>query len=294
MAFYKIVGTGDFIDNPDQRMTQDVEKACRILCTDLLGPVVLSPFIILFYTYRTYASSGWYGPVAIYAYFALMTIANKFLLSPIVNLVNEQEKKEGDLRQRHMEVRANVESVAFYRSGLLENVLANQKLNTLLNTQKDLFKRRFYLGLSTNGFDYFGSILSYLIIAVPIFITHDYDGLDGPALNGEVSKNAFFYMYLIFSFTRLLNLSEKFGDMAGVTHRVMELVEELRRLHSDCLETDRPPSTVPSSVVVVASDPDDDQKPNMSKTIEELHGKQLSLERDNDDEEEAQYLLGNS
>ncbi|PAV79974.1 hypothetical protein WR25_16448 [Diploscapter pachys] len=116
-------------------MTQDVEKACRILCTDLLGPVVLSPFIILFYTYRTYASSGWYGPVAIYAYFTLMTIANKFLLSPIVNLVNEQEKKEGDLRQRHMEVRANVESVAFYRSGLLENVLANQKLNTLLNTQ---------------------------------------------------------------------------------------------------------------------------------------------------------------
>ena len=74
----------------------------------------------------------------------------------------------------------------------------------------------------------------------------------------------------------------------------MELMEELRRLHSDCLETDRPPSTVPSSVVVVASDPDDDQKPNMSKTIEELHGKQLSLERDNDDEEEAQYLLGNS
>lgn len=74
----------------------------------------------------------------------------------------------------------------------------------------------------------------------------------------------------------------------------MELMEELRRLHSDCLETDRPPSTVPSSVVVVASDPDDDQKPNMSKTIEELHGKQLSLERDNDDEEEAQYLLGSS
>ena len=40
-----------------------------------------------------------------------------------------------------MEVRSNVESVAFYRSGLLENVLANQKLNTLLNTQVLLIER---------------------------------------------------------------------------------------------------------------------------------------------------------
>ncbi|EPB65456.1 hypothetical protein ANCCEY_15480, partial [Ancylostoma ceylanicum] len=74
--------------------------------------------------------------------------------------------------------------------------------------------------------------------------------------------------------------------------RVIELLEELRRLHSDCLETDRPPSTVPSSVVVIGSE--DEEKAATNRAIEELHGKQLSLERDCDDEEEAQFLLGNN
>ncbi|CAB3396452.1 unnamed protein product [Caenorhabditis bovis] len=288
-AFFKLNCSTDNLDNPDQRLTQDIEKTTRILCIDLLAPVLTAPFIIGYYTWLTYDSAGWVGPAAIYGYFTIQTVANKFLLTPIVGLVNEQEKKEGNFRQRHMEVRANVEAIAFYRSGVLENVMANQKLRLLVAIQKKLTEWRFALGFVTNIFDYFGGIVSYLIIGFPIFLTHQYDDISGSELNAIVSRNSFYNLYLIYSFSTVLKLAGDFGELAGVTHRVIELHEELNRLHIDCLETDRPPSTVPSSVVVIAAD--DEDKSRM-QTIEEIHGKQLSLERDEQEEEEAQYLLG--
>ncbi|VDO55810.1 unnamed protein product [Haemonchus placei] len=290
-AFYKLNSFCENLDNIDQRLTQDIEKTTQVLACDLLAPVITAPFIILYYSYLTWISSGWLGPFTIYLYFTFVTLVNRYLIAPLVGLVNETERKEGDFRQRHMEVRSNVESIAFYQSGLIENIMTNQKLKALLKVKRKLVEWRFVLGIVTNMFDYFGGTLSYLIIGIPIFMTHAYDSLSGTEINGMVSMNAFFYLYLIYSFTNLITLSEKLGDLAGVTHRVIELVEELRRLHSDCLETDRPPSTVPSSVVVIGTD--DEEKTVTKRTIEELHGKQLSLERDCDDEEEAQFLLGN-
>ncbi|KRX56975.1 ATP-binding cassette sub-family D member 4 [Trichinella sp. T9] len=220
------------VDNPDQRITQDVEKTCRIF-SDIFSKVIMSPFIIGYYTYKTGMSSGYIGPLSIFCYFIVATIINKFLMSPIVRLVAEQERKEGDFRFKHVSVRNHSEAIAFYQSGSLEKLFTEKDLENLLNTQQKLINWRFFLTYSNNSFDYFGAILSYLIIAIPILLLGTYDDVSPVAMSGIISRNSFYYMYLINSFSTLTDLTARVSDMAGTTHRVVQLYEYLLDLNSD-------------------------------------------------------------
>ena len=80
-----------------------------------------------------------------------------------------------------------------------------------------------------NTFDYLGSILSYVIIAIPIF-SGVYGDLSPTELSALVSKNAFVSIYLISCFSQLIDLSSTVTDVAGYTHRIGELQETLLSL----------------------------------------------------------------
>lgn len=100
------------------------------------------------------------------------------------------------------------------------------------------------------GFSYFGSILSYLIVAVPIF-AGVYDDKDPAELSEVISKvrlqqsisklfltvfvyqNSFFAMYLIFKFNEIIDQSTKLSDLAGYVARIGELLEVLREVNSE-------------------------------------------------------------
>jgi len=43
-------------------------------------------------------SMGYIGPVCVILFFAVSTVMNKFLMSPVVSLVFQQEQLEGDFR----------------------------------------------------------------------------------------------------------------------------------------------------------------------------------------------------
>ncbi|XP_027527366.1 ATP-binding cassette sub-family D member 4 isoform X5 [Neopelma chrysocephalum] len=279
-VYYNLHVLREDIDNPDQRISQDVERFCKQL-SSMASKLVISPFTLAYYTHQCFHSTGWLGPVSIFGYFVIGTIANKVLMSPIVSKLVQQEKLEGDFRQcpwfslpaqssgclpghcwclcygcveenstwsftgcrckfnelhllteirfKHMQIRVNAEPAAFYRAGRVEHMRTDRRLQSLLQTQRELIGKELWLYIGINTFDYLGSILSYMVIAIPIF-SGVYGDLSPTELSALVSKNAFVSIYLIGCFSQLIDLSSTVTDVAGYTHRIGELQETLLSL----------------------------------------------------------------
>ncbi|XP_046577585.1 lysosomal cobalamin transporter ABCD4-like [Haliotis rubra] len=228
VIYYRLNVLDKAVDNPDQRITQDVDKLCNSFSL-IIAPLIISPFTIGYYVKQAADGTGYLGPVSVVVFFILATIINKFLMSPVVRFVFQQERREGDFRFKHMQIRVNAESAAFYRSGAIEEKKTNQKLHDLIKVQHKLIRRQYALNFSIKAADYLGSILSYIAIAVPIF-AGNYDSLSAAELSALISKNAFVTIYLISCFTKLIDLSSQVTNMAGNAHRVGELFEVLGRL----------------------------------------------------------------
>uniref|UniRef100_A0A4W4FBA4 ABC transporter domain-containing protein n=1 Tax=Electrophorus electricus TaxID=8005 RepID=A0A4W4FBA4_ELEEL len=203
------------IDNPDQRISQDTERLCKQLST-ITSRIIISPFTVSYYTYQCYNSTGWIGLLSIFGYFVLGTIVNKILMGPILsNCIIQYICFVFVFFQRQIVVNS---------TGKVEHMRTDWRLHNLLHTQKNLMNRELWLYMGVNIFDYLGSILSYIVIAIPIFVGV-YDGMTPGELSALVSKNAFVCIYLINCFTQLIDLSTTISDIAGYTHRIGELRE---------------------------------------------------------------------
>ena len=223
-AYYFIIFEGN-IDNIDQRVTQDVDKFCLQL-SSIAAKIIISPFTIIYYSVQCYAVTGYIGLLSIYGYFFAGSLLNKLIMSSIVNLIFQQEKLEGDFRYKHTELRSFFESIALLKSVEKERNNVNSYFKKLIIKQTSIANARILLDTSTNMFDYLGSILSYIVIAVSI-LSGKYDSLKPIELSSLIAKNAFISMYLINCFSVLIDLSSSATEIFGYAHRLGQLIEQL-------------------------------------------------------------------
>ena len=218
------------IDNPDQRIAQDVDSLCRSLST-IIPLLLLSPFIIGYYAYRTWKITGYYGPVAIVVWFSLWTIVNKIFISFVSRTIFRQNIAEGNFRFLHAQVRTNNEPIAFYHGGAFEHRRFDGYFTEVL--APILYRRtwqEYLLGLSTNLFDYIGSIFSYLLLALVIFVFHLYDNTPSAELAPLISSASFIIMFLIYRFSLLNDLADTATVIIANTHRVQTFVEFMNNI----------------------------------------------------------------
>jgi ATP-binding cassette subfamily D (ALD) protein 4 len=93
---YTLVLSGH-VDNPDQRITQDIDKLADTL-EQILEKLSISPVLVVFYTWQCWVGAGFLGPLLIYLYFFVGSLVTRWFIQPIVTAVFYKELEEGNFR----------------------------------------------------------------------------------------------------------------------------------------------------------------------------------------------------
>ena len=164
-AYYRLNLRGD-IDNPDQRMGEDVRSFCAQSLTFFL--IFFNSSVQLFLYVYVLWSISWKLLVAAIAYSIIGSIVTYFLGRPLVGLNFAQLKKEADYRYKLINIRDSAEPIAFYGREGHEFTRTRQRLKSALSNLLMVINWNRNVQFFTTGYNYMLTVLPTVIVA-PLF-----------------------------------------------------------------------------------------------------------------------------
>ncbi len=165
-AYYRLRGS-DSIDNPDQRISEDVRNfttgSLSFLLITLNSIVTLVAFIGVLWTI-----SGSLVTV-LFLYAVLGTAVSILIGRRLVGLSFHQYQKEANFRYGLVRVRDNAESISFYRGEKREHLDLVKRLSAAVVNAFTIISWNRNLGFFTNSYNYAALVLPVLIVA-PMFM----------------------------------------------------------------------------------------------------------------------------
>ena len=217
-VYYRLNALDGRVDNPDMRLTQDIDNFTATLAT-VVQQCASGPVIIALYTWFCWRSIAWYAPFLVFAYFVLGFFVTRALANPIAALVFVQERLEGDFRFVHTWVRNMAEAIALSGGRAREEDLAQDTFVRLYRNKRRIVWWQGGLALTSNVFTYFGSIVNYCVVALAIFVSGASHTIS------DVSADCFYCIMLISGWSVFFNSSKLLSDLAGYTARLGHMLE---------------------------------------------------------------------
>ena len=170
-AYYQI-NFNQKIDNPDQRIAEDIRSFTRTSLSFTL--LILTSIITLISFTGVLLSISVSLSVALVIYAILGTVVTAGIGQRLIGINYNQLKREADFRYGLIHVRDNAESIAFYQGETEEILQLKQRFMRAILNFDLLINWQRNLGFFTTSYNYFVSALPYLVIA-PIYFAGETD-----------------------------------------------------------------------------------------------------------------------
>ncbi|WP_445632643.1 ABC transporter ATP-binding protein/permease [Nostoc sp. DSM 114161] len=220
-AFYELSNFHKEIDNPDQRISEDVANFCQQSIQFLVN-CLESVFVVIAFSVILWSISKNLVIVLVIYSILAYAITIGFYGKKLTQLNFEQLKKEADFRFGLVRIRENAESIAFY-NGILQET---NKIKLIFNEVFNNFKRlilwsEVYLNIFKYQFGYLPWIIPVLILGNQI--------LSGETEVGKVTEAGGAFGQVAFSVNLIMYQFEKFTNFAASINRLYIFSEYLKQ-----------------------------------------------------------------
>lgn len=215
-SYYRLT-TRDDIDNPDQRISEDIRT---FTATTLSFVLILlnSTITLVAFAGILWAITPWlFASAVLYAAFG--TLMTLLLGHRLVGLNILQLKKEADLRYRLIRVREHAGSIALMRGEKREKVRIHQRLSAAVENLKVIIAVNRNLACFTVGYNYLVQILPVMIVA-PLYIRKEIEF-------GVVTQSVIAFAHVLGAFSLIVVEFQRISSFAAVISRLGALWEAI-------------------------------------------------------------------
>jgi vitamin B12/bleomycin/antimicrobial peptide transport system ATP-binding/permease protein len=217
-AFYTLSHSDADIDNPDQRIAEDVKSFTQESLTLLLAGVDSLLAIAAFSGVLWGISKPLIGFLIVYALLGTLATVGIFGQS-LVRLNFEQIKKEADFRFSLVRVRENAEAIAFYQGESRESAQVKGRFKEAFENFKRLLIWELNLNILTNAYEFIPFILPAIVVAPGIFA--------GELEVGKVSEAQGAFIRVFFSLNLIVARFQSLATFGAGVERLYTFAENI-------------------------------------------------------------------
>ncbi|MDX9963022.1 ABC transporter ATP-binding protein/permease [Desulfobacter postgatei] len=215
-AYYALT-TSKEIDNPDQRLAEDLKEFTVTSLSFLL--IILGAVIdLVAFTGILWSISRLLSGI-LFAYAICGTLITIFIGKRLVGLNYNQLRKEADFRYGLIHIRDNAESIAFYKGEKGEKAQILKRFKSVLKNFNFLIGWQRNLEFFTTGYNYLVIILPAVIVA-PMYFA-------GKVEFGEISQASFAFGQVLGAFSIIVQYFDSISAFAAGINRVSTFKERL-------------------------------------------------------------------